>query len=105
MTTIAAASVGAVGTYAWLHATNYGGSSVGAGGTLAGSNLRYAGFTSIHSGTINIANAAADTNQLKLVANGGTPAGTWRAMGRAYGANGTSYDPSFNAITLWLRIS
>ena len=72
----AAASVGAVGTYAMLGPSS---SGVGAapGGTVAGSNLRY----STASGTLHT--------------NG--PSGTWRCMG--YMRDNTA------DVTIWLRIS
>lgn len=88
MNTIAAAAVGAVGTYAFLGET--GKVSTEAGATRAGSNLRYAGV---------VGNVPWTNTNIDIVGagNGGTPAGTWRAMGRSlffeYGA------------TLWLRIS
>ncbi len=88
----AAASVGAVGTYALLGETT--GTSTEAGSTRAGSALRYAGlsgnspFSGIISGTT------------YHVGNGGTPAGTWRAMGRCNWGDTASF-----GATLWLRIS
>lgn len=83
----AGASVGAVGTYAFLaHATAN--TALTAGTTYAGSALRYFGFV----GTLGAgANYAA--------AFGGTPAGTWRAMGSVGASVGN------NGCTLFLRIS
>jgi hypothetical protein len=86
----AGASVGAVGTYAWL-GTTPGNTSVTAGGTKAGSGLRYAvmGANNFWNNT-SLATSTAG-------GNGGTPAGTWRAMG------GSPAD--IIPATLWLRIS
>ena len=84
-------TLGAVGTYAWLGETTT--TDTAAGATRAGSTLRYAGnYASSYStdttggGTVG-------------VGNGGTPSGTWKAMGRAF--SNTSFYPA----TLWLRIS
>jgi hypothetical protein len=88
----AGASLGAVGTYAWLGETNVTGTA--AGSTRAGSALRYAGV----SGTQAYTTILVDISYAS--GNGGTPAGTWRAMGRSYGDAATYY-----GATLWLRIS
>lgn len=73
----AAASAGAIGTYAFLTVSqNYGG---GPGGTLAGSWLRYS-------------NVAASS--------GPTPSGTWRIMGIA-----ETSQTAAHRTTLFLRIS
>jgi hypothetical protein len=90
----AGASVGAVGTYAWLGETTT--TLTNAGGTRAGSGLRYAGISGAFSAT-------SDVQFAQSTGNGGTPAGTWRCMGRSYnlqinGNDGFGY-------TLWLRIS
>lgn len=77
----AGAAAGAVGTYAWLYYTLNTPASIAAGGTAAGSNLRYAG-----------------TDGMTGVAFSGTPSGTWRLMGYLV-PNG-----SVNASS-WLRIS
>jgi hypothetical protein len=80
----AGASVGAVGTYATLRINPDG--STNEGGTRAGSDLRY----SDGSGSL----------------LGGTPSGTWMAMGRASTAT-IGFDPpvtTFRATT-WLRIA
>ena len=74
----AGASVGAVGTYAFL--TSSSGFSVSPGGTLSGSSLSYS-------------NAGAFL--------GTSPSGTWRAMGYAY----NSCSQGTLLTTLWLRIS
>jgi hypothetical protein len=90
----AGASVGAVGTYAFL-----GHSAVnvvnGAGSTRAGSGLRYAGIRGASAFTANYSAERSHSG------NGGTPAGTWRCMGRA---NVDTADGNAGA-TLWLRIS
>lgn len=90
----AGATAGAVGTYAWLWSTNT--TTTNAGSTKAGSNLRYAGFRSTSSGTTNTVDFGSAS---QIVGNGGTPAGTWRAMGRDFSATG------YRGMTLWLRIS
>jgi hypothetical protein len=79
----AGASVGAVGTYAFLVPTLV--TIYNAGSTLAGSNLRYA-------------NAASTDFQY----TSGTPSGTWRLMGyiTLYGS-----DPQRVSPSVWLRIS
>lgn len=80
----ASASVGAVGTYAALGTTL--GGATEAGGTIAGSNLRYAGFSPGSSGA----------------SVSGTPSGTWRVMGRmpAYDSENARF-----GFTMFLRIS
>lgn len=88
----AGASLGAVGTYAFLGETTS--TTTTAGSTRAGSSLMYAGLLS----TIPFSGTAVAANN--FIGNGGTPAGTWRAMGRCnYG------DPDAYGATLWLRIS
>jgi hypothetical protein len=86
----AGASVGAVGTYAFLsRPVNVGsGGTVAAGGTAAGSTLRYTSTNSYRGrGT-------------------GTPSGTWRCMGHADLGSYTYYGPQYyNFPTVWLRIS
>ena len=84
-------AVGAVGTYAWLGETTT--TATAAGGTRAGSGLRYAGNASTASYTNDLVGVSG-------VGNGGTPSGTWRAMGRSYGAATPYY-----GATLWLRIA
>jgi len=74
----AGASVGDVGTYAFLRTEPQGGSDISAGSTTAGSTLRY-------------------TNGNTTISGGGL-SGTWRAMGYANNYNG-------NGNTLYLRIS
>jgi hypothetical protein len=89
----AGAEVGAVGTYAFL-GQNVINQLNAAGSTRAGSALRYAGIA----GTAFTGDAVSAST---FVGNGGTPAGTWRCMGRA------NYTASENlaGATLWLRIS
>lgn len=77
----AGASVGAVGTYAFCQYQIGTPSTVAAGGTVAGSNLRYLGMGSGGS-----------------VESAGTPAGTWRVMGYLAPSTGQS-------TTVYLRIS
>jgi hypothetical protein len=74
----AGASLGAVGVYSWLWTTTTG--AVTAGSTIAGSNLRYAGFQTGASGDNN-------NSDNSLSGNGGTPSGTWRVMGRGAQTN------------------
>ena len=75
----AGASVGAVGTYAFMYTGVNNSGSGGPGATIAGSNLRYA-----------------STNNLNW--SGTVPSGTWRAMGR--------WDwPSGENVSMFLRIS
>jgi hypothetical protein len=76
----AGASVGAVGTYAFLRSGNT--VAVSPGGTKAGSNLKYTGVLS-ESAT--------------------APAGTWRCMGLD-GSIPSVYAPQRD-LTVWLRIS
>jgi hypothetical protein len=87
----AAASVGAVGTYAWLRPADT--TDYNAGATLAGSTLRYQGAPTLGGSVQTV--------------DGGAPAGTWRAMGRRLQqANQYGYwgNDQWGA-TLWLRIS
>ena len=84
----AGGAAGAVGTYAWLlHATAN--TAITAGSTYAGSSLRYAG----------IQYRVSDSTVVWAVTPGGTPAGTWRAVGTQ-----TSRDPYYSG-TMFLRIS
>ena len=88
----AGASVGAVGSYAFLRPNNA--TSYGPGSTLAGSSLRY-------SGALRLVNTSSARH---TAVDGGAPAGTWRCMGQRTGDVGGVPN---NAIvsTLWLRIS
>jgi len=79
----AGASVGAVGTYAFLRRT---GATVAVGGTAAGSGMSYGVVIQVPCATTSVSGS-------------GTPAGTWRAMGYGYGGCGQT------GGTLWLRIS
>lgn len=91
----AGASVGAVGTYAFLGPPGNSGYLPGA--TAAGSGLRYVaamGYGAIACGSYFATSITSDPR------GGGTPAGTWRCMG--YGVTTTS---GFGTPTLWLRIS
>ena len=91
------ASVGAVGTYAFLGETS--GTTTLPGATRAGSALRYAGI---------VASSPWSTTYPLFVSGGGTtttPTGTWRCMGMSYGFNGTGGDPDGYAATLWMRIA
>lgn len=88
------ASVGAVGTYAFLGESSL--TTTAPGSTRAGSSLRYAGIAATVSFTNNSMLAFA-------TGNGGTPSGTWRAMGRAYSFSDGSN--TYYPATLWLRIA
>lgn len=63
LTATAGASVGAVGTYAFLITSQ----NLGVGSTVAGSNCRYGSGQSYHGPSFN--------------QSSGTPSGTWRVMG------------------------
>jgi len=92
------ALTGAVGTYAFLGETTT--TVTEPGGTRAGSGLRYAG---VYKG-----NVTWSTNGGTFVYGTGsssTPAGTWRCMGRSFGALSGGEDPAFYGATLWLRIA
>jgi hypothetical protein len=79
----AAASVNAVGTYAFLQALADG--AAGPGDTRAGSSLSYSNGRGRYTGT---------------------PSGTWRCMGYAsLSTTAFSTNDSSSASTLWLRIS
>lgn len=80
---LASASLGAVGTYAWLITVPD--ATVTEGSTVAGSSLRYSGVYTDGSG-----NSGWPT--------GSAPSGTWRAMGTTLGGYGRTG-------TLFLRIS
>lgn len=80
----AGATLGAVGTYAYL-AQSAANTAITAGTTYSGANLRYSGV------------ASNGTNAITGV--GGTPSGTWLAMGTCGSSSG------FFASTLFLRVS
>jgi hypothetical protein len=86
----AGASVGAVGTYAFLVDNTNSNSNVAAGSTIAGSSLRYGNVSVDACGTV------------LFTRYSGTPSGTWRIMG--YGARPVG---NFNDkyVSLFLRIS
>ena len=94
LNTTAAATVGSVGTYAFLGesaTTNF-----SAGQTESGANLRYAGIRT--TGTFALAALGATAGGITGTGSPSTPAGTWRCMGSIYGT-------SAYGATLWLRIS
>ena len=91
LTATAGASVGAVGTYAFLH-INTNNTTIASGATRAGSGLVYASIFPWVGG---------DTSTAVGQAGSGSPAGTWRAMGQI-----TAFDNNnYRGATLWLRIS
>lgn len=87
--------VGAVGTYAILR--NAGGLQNPPGHIRAGSTLRYSGAVRANH------NPSADENRT-LVADGGTPSGTWRLMGSLM-FTGTTMSRYDWAVSLFLRIA
>jgi hypothetical protein len=90
------ASVGDVGTYAWLGETTA--TSTAPGATRAGSNLRYVGVNKI---AVSWSGASANlTGGLFTV----TPAGTWRCMGSSLTFTVPELGATYPA-TLWLRIA
>lgn len=92
----AGAATGAVGTYAFLGETAA--VTTNPGSTRAGSTLRYAGIAAQDRTFGDTGYGVAST-----IGAGGTPSGTWRAMGAARYTNigGVEYYPA----TLWLRIA
>jgi hypothetical protein len=94
----ASASVGGVGTYAFLMTYNKN-INYNQGTIMAGSSLKYAG----------VAESANNTNSQNKIAvsNTTSPAGTWRAMGYipqgGYYYNERNYNT--DGASLWLRIS
>jgi hypothetical protein len=86
----AGAALGAVGTYAWLVEASNNTTNVTAGSTFSGSSFRFYGFC----------NDGFFGQGVQALPLGGTPAGTWRAMGTANKAS-----TSFTGSTLFLRIS
>lgn len=85
---IAGAALGDVGTYAWL-SRSVANTAITAGTTYAGSALRYDGNRNPNSGG----------SVTHPATTGGTPSGTWMAMGTINNAGST-----FTA-TLFLRVS
>lgn len=93
----AGASVGAVGTYAFLGESTT--NSTSPGDTRAGSSLRYASIGRDSDNWSSGANARSAWGR----GGGSAPAGTWRAMGNSnFFTNGCT---SIYPATLWLRIS
>lgn len=92
----AGASVGAVGSYAFLGETGFTATSPGA--TRAGSALRYVGLLS--STSFSNTTVAPYSASVSFAGGADTPAGTWRAMGLSYSFGSVGY-----GATLWLRIS
>lgn len=90
LTTIAGASAGAVGTYAFLRDTSAG-TTTTFGNTQAGSGLAPAGML------------AFGTNQNVRIQTNGSVSGTWRCMGYSY------TEPccvgQARSATVWIRIS
>ena len=82
-------TLGAVGTYAWL-GQNSGNTDIDEGSTYSGSNLRYAGH-GLHTWN---PYAGIGTSR------GGTPSGTWRAMGHHNATAG-----HVHSTTIFVRIS
>jgi hypothetical protein len=95
----AAASVGAVGTYAFLGETLT--TNTVPGGTRAGSGLRYAGSGS----SAGWHQSANQTPQRHPNAYPNTPPGTWRCMGHAFGTPSGNYNNPVFPLCVWLRIS
>lgn len=94
LTATASATVGAVGTYAFLSRTT--GATDAPGATVAGSSLRYAGGLSSGSGPLN--GGISSTS----------PSGTWRVMGQiSYATDPCSFPIQTTGLygTLCLRIS
>ena len=85
----AGASVGAVGTYAFLGRTVQ--TATAQGATVAGSALRYCSIS--HSDNT----WSTQTGQVGALGSTTAPAGTWRCMGRS--------DAIGAMATVWLRIS
>lgn len=92
-TTVGVGNAGDVGTYAslWLNVA----ANLGAGGTAAGSDLRYGNF-----GTLG-------NSYNKFGKSGNAPAGTWRLMGQLSSTNGSNYNytDQYFSGAIWLRIS
>ena len=93
LTATAGASLGEVGTYAFLSRVSYSDTDTTPGTTYAGSSFRYAGGISSYGGGTG--------NSISTTA----PAGTWRAMGNATSENGSTCAGSWEVGTLFLRIS
>lgn len=89
-------TLGAVGTYAYLASS--GNASFTAGTTYAGSGLRYSGF---QSNTINVSQSGCppsfSASGGAANGSGGTPSGTWQAMGTVSAGSASS------TATLFIR--
>ena len=94
----AGASVGAVGTYAFLGSTNT--TAVTPGSTKAGSSLRYAG---IYRDNATWNGGATTVGGSKAVTT--APAGTWMCMGYDGSSPIGGGENSHFGATLWLRIA
>lgn len=88
------ASVGAVGTYAWLGLLT-GNTTISVGSQVAGSALAYSGATTINNAT-SLASWFTGTFNA-----GGSPSGTWLAVGHSVPYPATN----ISAQTLFLRIA
>jgi hypothetical protein len=99
----AGASVGDVGSYAFLGEVNN--ATTNPGGTRAGSSLRFANVlrlsTESTASEVNWSNSANLNAETR--GGSGTPAGTWRAMGFNFCFSQTQFH--LRGATLWLRIS
>ena len=98
----AGASVGAVGTYAYLRHTTS--ADYAPGATLAGSNLRYAGVALQNNLWVAYTNNGASDSPTVAVNDTTAPSGTWRVMGVGSNITNGSNVATFTA-SLWLRIS
>lgn len=101
MTTIASASVGAVGTYAMAVPFNITG-TWGPGATISGGSLRFAAASVYNQ--VTSTGQGQSANALHFVIDLTALSGTWRSMGYSQNA----YEYGYNNIdrpTLWLRIS
>lgn len=87
----AGASVGAVGTYAWLGEAGF--ATTAPGGTRAGSSLRYVGVGKV------AAPWDGNPDTVTALLHSNAPSGTWRCMGNAI------HTSTVFPATLWLRIS
>jgi hypothetical protein len=97
----AGASVGAVGTYAFL-GTSYA-FTYAQGATVAGSNLRYSSVAGRDNWTGFVQTTSVCGSMYMGQGSSVAPSGTWRAMGKLT-TNSVGGNNSIGA-TLWLRIS
>lgn len=98
LTTIAAATAGAVGTYAFLRHTTSADYAFGA--TLAGSSLQPAG---IATNTFTVYTTASGASSIAAVNQATAQSGTWQCMG--VGSNISVSCAAGTTASLWLRIS